>query len=105
MDGIKDEKFRGSGDVAAKSSRFLPVSLLTKGCTIKGRLLLQLAVGRDVRGGGWFPMSCHDDHLRRVHVARSSWFYSVPPQKWRYGSLNQQLVRSHATNPLLYIIL
>jgi hypothetical protein len=45
MDGIKEDTFRGSGNAAVKSSCFLPVSLLTKGCAIKGRLLLQLGVG------------------------------------------------------------
>ena len=45
VDGIKEEKFRGSGNAAVKSSCFLPVFLLTKGCAIKGRLLLLLGVG------------------------------------------------------------
>jgi len=31
VDGIKEEKFRGSGNAAVKSSCFLPVSLANKG--------------------------------------------------------------------------
>jgi hypothetical protein len=87
VDGIREEKFRGSWDVAVKSSRFLPVSLLTKGCAIKGRLLLQLGGRDEVRSGGWFPMSCHDGHLKRACVTGFSCFHLVLPGKCRYGSL------------------